>query len=244
VRPSAQDAARALVAHRFPDAIQAWLGGSTTTGRATETSDLDIAVLVGDGEVRRESLEYDGWPVELFVNTAASLRAFVERDLRRRRPTMARLVATGIPLLVPDEQDRDRGADLREYCERALARGPGPVPADELELMRYGLTDLVDDLVGVPPGPEAAAVAIGVWLSTAELALVMTESWSGSGKWMVRELEALDEREGTHLTTALDTALRRALAGQRDSLIAVADGVLERSGGRFWAGLYRAAEVP
>ncbi len=50
--------------------------------------------------------------------------------------------------------------------------------------------------------------------------------------------------KGTHLATALDTGLRRALAGERASLAAVADGVLDRCGGRYRAGLYRAADLP
>jgi hypothetical protein len=238
-RRPAPEAARALVAERFPEAVQAWLAGSTTTGRATETSDLDITVLRDEGEVYRASVEYAGWPVELFVNTAVSVEHFVAKDLQRRRPTMARLVGTGVPLL-----GDSAGADVRHLCAKALERGPGPVAPDELELMRYGLTDELDDLAGVGPGPEAAAVAIGVWRSTAELALALAETWSGTGKWLVREVQALDERDGTHLATALDTALRRALAGERGSLVSVADEVLERCGGRHWAGLHRVANLP
>ncbi len=239
MRPPAEAAARALVAERFPDAVQAWLAGSTTTGRATATSDLDVTVLLREGEAHRTSLEYAGWPVELFVHTAASIEHFVAKDLARRRPTMARLVATGVPLLGEGE-----GADVRHHCAMVLERGPGPVAADDLELMRYGLTDLLDDLTGAPPGPEAAAVAVEVWRATAELALAVGETWCGTGKWLVRELQTLDEREGAHLVPALDTALRRALSGERDSLVAVADEVLARCGGRSWAGLHRVADLP
>jgi predicted nucleotidyltransferase len=238
-RSAALDAARALVAEQFPDAVQAWLAGSTTTGRATGTSDLDITVLRHDGDVYRASVEYAGWPVELFVHTPASVAHFVAKDLERRHPTMARLVATGVPLL-----DESRGVDVRRSCEQALERGPGPVTPDQLELMRYGLTDQLDDLVDVGPGPEAAAVALGVWQATAELALAVAETWSGTGKWLVRELQALDDRDGTHLAIALDTSLRRALAGERGSLTSVADEVLGRCGGRHWVGLIRVATLP
>lgn len=121
MRPPADEAARALVAGRYPDAVQAWLAGSTTTGRATETSDLDVTVLLdessGDVDVHRESLMYAGWPVELFVHTASSIEFFVAKDLRRRHPTMARLVATGVPLL------GGGGDDVRRHCAEVLARG-------------------------------------------------------------------------------------------------------------------------
>ena len=98
-RPPAEEAARALVTERYPDAVQAWLAGSLARGRRTPTSDLDITVLLDEVEVHRETIEYAGWPVELFVHTAASIEFFVAKDLARRHPTMARLVATGIPLL-------------------------------------------------------------------------------------------------------------------------------------------------
>jgi hypothetical protein len=39
--------ARAFVAERFPSAEAAFLGGSTATGHATETSDLDVFVRNG-----------------------------------------------------------------------------------------------------------------------------------------------------------------------------------------------------
>ena len=139
MRPPAVDAARALVAEKYPDAIQAWLAGSTTTGRATATSDLDITVLLAEVDVHRESLEYAGWPVEVFVHTAASIGFFVAKDLERRHPTMARLVASGVPLL------GDGGADVRWHCEEVLERGPGPVAAEDLELIR-----LVRAAVSIP----------------------------------------------------------------------------------------------
>jgi hypothetical protein len=192
----------------------------------------------GDVDVHRESLMYAGWPVELFVHTASSIEFFVAKDLRRRHPTMARLVATGVPLL------GDGGDDVRRHCAEVLARGPAPLARDELDLMRYGLTDLLDDLADVGPGAEAAAVVVAVWRATAELALGAAGGWYGAGKWLVRELQALDVRSGTRLTEALDLGLRRALAGERESLMTVAEGVLARSGGRHWAGLHLRAELP
>jgi len=242
MRPPAVETSRALVLDRYPGAIQAWLAGSTTTGRATATSDLDVTVLLtGDGtEVHRESLTYAGWPVELFVHTEASVEHYVAKDLRRRHPTMARLVATGLPLL---ETGRgDGGTGVRRLCVEALARGPGAVSQADLELMRYALTDLLDDLAGAEPGPERTAVAVSVWRSAAELALAAAGSWTGTGKWLIRELEVLDEREGSRLTAELDHVLRRALEGDTEPLARTADAVLDRCGGRYWAGLYRAAD--
>jgi hypothetical protein len=238
IRDAPEAAARALVAERHPDAIQAWLAGSTTTGRATDTSDLDITVLLDEGQVHRASLEWGGWKIELFVHTASSIEYFVAKDLQRRHPTMARLVASGVPLL------GGGGVDVRRRCEEVLAGGPGPVAPDDLELMRYGLTDLLDDLSDDRPTTEVTAVAVSVWRTTAELALAAAEAWSGTGKWLVRELRDLDARQGTDLDRDLDTALRTALAGDREPLLVLAERVLDGCGGRYWDGLHRAADLP
>ena len=100
-RPTAVDAARSLVAARYPRATQAWLAGSVSRGQETPSSDLDITVLLDDlqdEEVHRETLDHLGWPVELFVHIPSSMDHYVAKDLARRHPTMARLVAQRIPL--------------------------------------------------------------------------------------------------------------------------------------------------
>ncbi len=227
--------ARRLVEERFPDARAAFLGGSVVLGGATATSDLDITVLRAEGAVYRESLEYAGWPVELFVHTATSVRHYIAKDLERRRPTMARLVSAGVLLV-----DRDgSGAELAAECAATVAAGPGPLPAAERDALRYGLTDLLDDLAGGGRAEVRTAVAVLTWQAAAELRLAAAQRWSGTGKWLVRELAALDADAGTAYAPRLDAGLRAALDGDPGRLVEVADEVLDRCGGRLWAG-YRA----
>ncbi len=227
-------AAQLLVAELYPDALQAWLAGSVTTGTATDTSDLDITVLLDDVDVHRESLVHEGWPVELFVHVESSIRHFVQKDLARRRPTMARLVGLGVPLV-----EGDGGAEVRAYCEHVLAEGPGPLEPEALAFARYALTDLRDDLRGGGPAEVVGAVAVEVWRETAALLLAVHERWTGTGKWLVRELAALDLAEHTSYAADLHDALRRALDGNSEPLADLADVVLDLAGGPLWAG-YRA----
>jgi len=237
-RPAAIDAARSLVTDRFPDARQAWLSGSVVLGGETTTSDLDITVLLHDTEVHRESLTHLGWPVELFVHTEASIRFFVAKDIARRRPTMARLVATGVPLV-----DGDDCVVLRAECEAAVAAGPG-VPSDEdLALARYVLTDQLDDLV-TATGTSLDAVAVDAWRGTAELLLAAAGRWSGTGKWLVRELEALDADQGSSYAARLGDGLRAALTGDPIVLTEIADEALGPVGGRLRDGYRAAAALP
>jgi hypothetical protein len=230
-RPEPVAAARALVAERFPDAVQAWLSGSVVLGRSTATSDLDVTVLLRDTVVRRESLRWDGWPIELFVHTEDSVRAFVAKDVARRRPTMARLVATGVPL-----RDGPGGSDLQRECAAVVEAGPGLLPSAELDYARYSLTDCLDDLAGGGPPHALAAVAVLVWQQTAELLLASRGWWSGGGKWLVRELEACDQAHGSSYSPRLHDALRAAIAGDPAPLTAIADEVLGSVGGQLWEG--------
>jgi hypothetical protein len=238
-RPEPLAAARSLVAHRYPEATQAWLSGSVVLGGATPTSDLDITVLLEDADVHRESLVHDGWPVELFVHSEESIRHFVAKDLQRRRPTMARLVATGVQLV-----EGDGGARVREECAATVGAGPGPLPGADLDLARYTLTDQLDDLAGAGTGLMLDAIAVDVWHGTAELRLAAAGWWGGQGKWLARELEELDEAEGSSIGPRLHAALHAALAGDPGPLTEVADEVLDRVGGRLWAGFHQAASLP
>ncbi|HET6985211.1 MAG TPA: nucleotidyltransferase domain-containing protein, partial [Kribbella sp.] len=125
----------------------------------------------------RRSLEYGGWPVELFVHTEKSLRYFADKDQERRQPTMMRLVGESVVLLDTDGS----GARLQEACRAEVAAGPAPVTAAELDLLRYTITNLLDDLADAS-GDERTAIASVLWQDAARLLLTGAHHWSGTGK--------------------------------------------------------------
>jgi hypothetical protein len=216
--------AAALVGERYPEAIAAFLGGSVLSARRTATSDLDIVVvLTGPPAPFRESLRWRGWPVELFVHDPASLEFFFGKDAARRRPTLARMCVSGVVLAGRPEDT----AKFRERGTAVIAAGPPPLSQPELDRHRYELTDLLDDLAGSTDPAETAVISWHVWTATAELALMLAGHWGGSGKWLLRELRDADSGLAQRLVSAIgDPAL----------LMAAADDVLGRAGGRHWAG--------
>ncbi len=223
--------ARALVAERLPDTVAAYLGNGVLSSRRTTTSDLDIVVVVDRPPAPfRESLRWREWPVELFVHDHVSLPEFFARDARRRRPTLARMVADGVTLT-----DRDGvAAQYQDQARAVLTAGPPVLTVAELELCRYGLTDLLDDLAGSSDDGEIAVISWSLWRQAAELALLLTGSWLGTGKWLLRELRAADPALAAELLASVDSP---------DRLTAAADQVLGRAGGRRWAG-YRVSAAP
>jgi hypothetical protein len=127
---------------------------------------------------------------------------------------------------------------------RRARRGDGYVAEPDLALARYSLTDLLDDLAGGALGGLLDAVAVEVWRGTAELLLAGAEWWSGTGKWLIREVEALDAANGTGFAPRLHEGLHAALAGDPAVLVGVADEALDRVGGRVWSGFRLAASLP
>lgn len=222
------DVARQLVMEEFPDARAAWLGGSVARGDASPTSDLDIAVLLdGPPAPMRKSLEYGGWPVELFVHTEKSIAFFSGKDQQRRQPTMARLVGESVVLLDTDGS----GARLQDACLAEVAAGPAPLSADELDLLRYTITGLLDDLADAT-GNLRTAICSMLWQDAARLLLTGAGQWSGTGKGLLREVMAYDESQGTDHASALMDAVR----AEDDRLVKEVDRILQPYGGRLFSG--------
>ncbi|HEY8720556.1 nucleotidyltransferase domain-containing protein [Pengzhenrongella sp.] len=228
----------ALVAARFPDAVAAFLGGSSATGaRQTSTSDLDIVVVRGDGAaVFRETTTSQGWLVELFVHTPSSCRHYWDLDAAARRPPLLRMCAEGVQL-VSVEGGAER---VRTEARRRLAAGPPPVGEDEWAARRYGLSDLLDDLRGAARGPELVFIANEVLTATCEMALLAQGRWLGTGKWLARELERLD----TGLLQELTSAHAAAVGGDGQALTCIVERVLGRVGGPLSTGYHVDGHLP
>jgi hypothetical protein len=234
-RPEPVEAAQALVAERFPEAVAAFVTGSVVTPMRTETSDLDIVVVRAEGsKVYRESLMYQGWPVELFVHTRESLRWFREREGRERVATLDRMVATGIAVAGAKEACDELQHDSREYV------AAGPQVKSDLDFKRYVITDLIDDFVGSQNDAETLMIAQSLYRAILELVLLANNEWSAGGKWLVRAVDQIEQG----LTLEISQAMRHLVAADdRQPLIDAADRVLSPYGGRYWAGYYSEAKL-
>ncbi len=227
------DVARLAVQGWFPDARAAWLGGSVVRGTATSSSDLDVTVLLDAAPAPfRDTRDADGWPVELFVQTPASLAHYRAVDRARRQPSTARLVGESVVLLDQDGW----GRRLQLECRAEVAAGPEPLGAREVDAHRYALTCLLDDLTTGEAGVERTAVAVAAWDGALRLQLGLARRWTGTGKGLVREVVDLDASAGTSYASTFDTALGAAVGGDVGLLTTAVADVLERAGGRLLVG--------
>ncbi|WP_037891374.1 nucleotidyltransferase domain-containing protein [Streptomyces sp. NRRL S-87] len=232
------DQARRLARQRFPHALGVVLAGSTAAGRATTTSDLDLAVLVEDGGgTGRETLRFEGRLVELFVHTRAGLDELFAADAASRRGVMQRMYADGLVLAERD----GAAADARARAVAALRAGPPALDPATVETRRYVLTDALDDLADAADVVERLAVAVVVLHTAADLLLDHHRAWTGGGKWLPRRLLEADPGRGGAL---LDGYRRLCEEGEpydfadaAAEILALAGGPLREGYARTWRGV-------
>ena len=145
---------------------------------------------------------------------------------------MHRMIATGVPLVgAGDGQARQ----VRAACLWVLAAGPPPLPASELARERYALTDALDDLAHAVDHGERIVIATSAWIRAAEVALAIGPHWTGSGKWLLRELRDLDPELAERWVSA---------NGDPAAMGVIAREVLDRAGGPLFAGYQARGERP
>ena len=230
-------AAADFVATHFPEARVAFVGGSVLTSHRTETSDLDVVVVLdGPPAPFRQTFRHQGWVVEAFVQDDESRSYFYAHDRERRVCSLLRMVGESEVVL-----DRDgTAAEMQTEARELLAAGPGPLLAAERDTMRYGLSDLLDDLVGCRTSGELPWIAGLLLAQTAQLALAAAGEWGGSGKALHRALAAHDPG----LAARLVDGHRAAVAeGRVERLRDVVLEVLDRVGGPLVEG-YRVGGPP
>jgi hypothetical protein len=120
---------------------------------------------------------------------------------------------------------------LQAQARDLLAAGPPPLEPADRDQRRYRLSALLDDLTGSTDPDETALICWNVVVESAELLLATEGRWFGAGKWLLRELRALDCDFANQLLAARDRPAR---------LAALAQTVLAKAGGRLWEG-YREA---
>ncbi|MGW5868818.1 nucleotidyltransferase domain-containing protein [Streptomyces sp. NPDC055239] len=224
-----------MVTELYPHALGAILGGSAAQGRATATSDLDVAVLLPDSDVsRREVIRHQGRIVELFLNTLADIPEFFAWDRARRRGTVLFVYHQGLPLADP----HGHVARARRLAGDVLASGPPPLSTAEWEHGRYVLTCFLDDLTDTPPDRryEQLSLADQVMRQAADLVTAHHGAWTGIGKWLPRRLLSADPALGKSLLDG-----HQAVAEHADTrpLATAVEQVLDLLGGRLLEGFSR-----
>ncbi|MGK9219317.1 MULTISPECIES: nucleotidyltransferase domain-containing protein [unclassified Microbacterium] len=219
------DCARAFVRADYPQASAAFLGGSAASGRATETSDLDIlVVLPGEWSTTAfvQTTTHNGRLVEAFVYGPDALQLWLDKGRDDARPVLDRLIGSGVSLIEGDIAD-----ELVSASRATLAAGPAPIDRDQLRVRRYSLSALVDDLEDAADSGTLRVLMATAWREAAELALRSMPAWVGTGKWLLRELRANQDPFGLAAWVDSGADDHAALAGMCRAVLDSVGGYLQ-----------------
>jgi hypothetical protein len=217
---------------RFPDAHHVIVAGSTSTGQRTPSSDIDLLVIgppsMFDGAATSlaQTTQYGGEIFEVFAYTAEAFDSWASKGIDESRPTIVHMLLDGIAIKHGSEL-----TDLRGSYQERISAGPR-ISDHELDLRRYRLTDLADDLISLTDALEVAVVKAALFDELASFLLLANNQWLGSGKWLARRLRQWDGRIAHELTDAL-------LSDDSALLLAKTSELLEPHGGRLQAEFVR-----
>ncbi len=236
-RLDALEAAQRIVNTRFSEAIAAFLTGSALSARRTSTSDLDIViVLQGPPAPFRETTREHGWPVELFVQSPASIEYFSDLEAANQNAVTLQMISDGFVILSVDgEAER-----IQSRANKRLKEGPPPISESEMRKRRYLLTDQLDDLIGSTDSTEILYITQQLLIGCSELALLSKRQWLSSGKWLPRALAMSD----FDLSDRLYAAAKSVILDEDKTLMeAVIREVLKRVGGPLTEGYKVEGEI-
>lgn len=225
------DLAERFVAARFPKASVAVIGGSTSRGERTRTSDIDLLVigddLLSEGETGAAlTEEFDGEIFEVFAYTPQGFDEWAQRGVAQHRPVIVHMLVEGTPVRGGGEL-----ATLRDAWSERLDRGPS-LDTHELDFRRYVITDVLDDLRDATDPLERRVIAATLFERTAELMLLTAGRWIGTGKYLPRRLRELP-------AARVDALVGPYLSGNVEDLADAVEQELAAAGGTLQAGFVR-----
>ncbi|QST00863.1 nucleotidyltransferase domain-containing protein [Pontibacillus sp. ALD_SL1] len=228
-RLSPLKAAQLFVDAYFPQCAGALLAGSTVRGEETEKSDLDIVIFDKSrcSSYRESFIAYE-WPVEVFVHSLESYRAFFKSDVERARPSLPRMVSEGKIL-----KGWDVVMPIKAEADHVLNRGPEKWSDETIQLKRYFLTDTLEDFIGSDNRPETLCITYTLANQISEFVLRTNRKWIGSSKWVIRSLKEYDPEFATRYSDAFEHFYTY---GRKDSIVQLTEEVLEPFGGRLFDG--------
>jgi len=140
--PPVDEAVAALISHVratfSPRGIV--VAGSIVRGEAGPTSDLDVFVIHDEPWRIREQRRFAGIPAELFVNPPAQIRRYFASEHEHGRPSTAHMFVTGEPIAPVEPIVGELVDEARAWLARPITVSPA-----QLEAMRYGAVDVLDD---------------------------------------------------------------------------------------------------
>lgn len=234
-RPSPYEIAKELLETRFKGAELVFAAGSIRRNEATATSDIDLVVVYPKlAQAYRESFTYKGWPVEAFVHDPETLNYFFwEVDAKDGTPSLPFMVLEGQAI----PESHVLVSRLKSLADRVLDAGPPKYSQEQLTNLRYGISDLLDDLRSPRNDFESKAIVGKLHEQLGDFWFRAQGRWSAFAKHIPRRMQKLDPV----FAEAWNRAFDAAFAGHNEELIVLAENILTSYGGCIFDGYRRDA---
>jgi predicted nucleotidyltransferase len=229
------EAVRGIWRERYAGARVVLLAGSVLRGEATPASDLDLVVVYERlPHAWREAFVSGGWPVEAFVHDPETLNHFFEVDRRRAIPALMRMVIEGVEIPEPSHFS----ARIKKQAAEMFEAGPPRWTEDDIRLMRYRLTDWLDDLRHPRSPDELIATGAYLYGDVADFFLRSRGLWAAHSKTIPRRLLEVDASFAERCRHAFESLF----AGRRaEPVHALVEEMLAPFGGLLFDGFHRDA---
>lgn len=227
-REMALDVMRRAALEAVPNCLYAFGHGSALSGQFAPYSDLDLVVLVPEGQYwEKRCLNFEGYLIELQIYTLDILEPLIM--LSKQSGMSFGLMAADGEIVI----DVDGGAEtLQARLRNAFDDGPKPATGKTIEGYRHKLTNRIVELLGATDERERLACGLSLFELLTRIEMHLDIGWRHSGKWMVRRLDEHDPA----VFSAIADAYRQLSEGDAEPLASFAGQVLARLGGPCWSG--------
>jgi hypothetical protein len=220
-----------LKSARFPDAQVIFLAGSYVRGEATPFSDLDLVIVYDNlSQAYRESFYFQDIPVECFVHDPETLTYFFyEVDRLAGSCSLANMVMEGIAVPHPSPFSQS----IKQQAASVIESGPPELSENDIDKLRYQITNLIDDLRQPRTREERMAIGTELYDALANYYLRINHQWAAKGKAIPRAIGKYD----ADLNTAFHNCFAELFVkGQVETIITLTEEILKTSGGFLFEG--------
>jgi len=227
-RATPSEVLQSLIQEKYSKANVIFWAGSIARGAGSDSSDLDCVVFFEKiDHAYREAIIYQGWPIDIFVHDKDTFRYFVESiDLPSYMPALPVMVAEGVQVF----GDIKEGDLIKNMASTYLKQLP-VLSSIQIDMRRFTLTDLVDDLKECPDEFERLAIIQEIYKQSAELYLLFNNQWIGKGKQLMRFLSEKDPVIAREFYYAF-------YSQQTDRIVDHVTKILNLCGGPLWNGFF------
>ena len=234
---SAVSIAQSFIESFYPGCMLAVLGGSAARNEWNPHSDLDLVILDDHAErPYRKTVKFSGRLIECFVLTPSTYRTMFDAGIHAANPALQRMIAEGTVI-----RREEAGMNVFTDALDDLSYGPMPWSEDELNRMRYVITEYVEDLKGAGNRSEVIFTANQLAIFICQFVLRVNREWVAEGKHLFGLLLASHPERAGQLERALEALYR---TDDREPFIALTMEILDQYGGPLAEGYMETGTVP